>query len=103
MKPSNKDSFTERAAKALEGIEMLLAMWIQKSVPAAELWVGEAPEPELTRRAWRPAEGTPKRRFKQVGEPAAVETRLEHIEERLNRLASELATLETRVHEERPD
>jgi hypothetical protein len=103
MKQSKNDSFTERAAKALEGIEMLLAMWIAKSVPAAELWVGEAPEPELTRRAWRPSEEIPLKPTERMLEPAGVEKRLSHVEERLNHLAAELATLEARVHEEQPE
>ena len=103
MKQSKEDSFNERAAKALEGIEMLLAMWIAKSVPAAELWVGEAAEPELARRAWRPSDGVPSKPTEMRPEPAAVERRLQHVEERLNHLAAELATLEARVHEEQPE
>ena len=102
MKQS-KDDFNERAAKALEGIEMLLAMWIAKSVPAAELWVGEAPEPELSRRAWRPPDGIPSKPTGMQQEPPAIDRRLQHVEERLNHLAAELATLEARVHEEQPE
>ena len=95
MRETEKELFAERAAKALEGIEMLLAMWIEKTVPGAELWVGENPDTELAGRAWRDGESP---RGRPLGtEP---ESRLRHIEERLDRLASDLANLEGRVHEE---
>jgi hypothetical protein len=92
MKQANQDAFTERAAKALEGIEMLIAMWIEKSVPAAELWVGEEPD----------AEGE-SRPFGDGHEPSAIEHRLQLVEERLSRLSAELKTLEARAHEEQPE
>jgi hypothetical protein len=98
MKEPEKELFTERAAKALEGIEMLLAMWIEKTVPGAELWVSENPDTELAGRAWRESKPTAK-----FLESPGIEQRLHHVEERLNRLASELAVLEARVHEEQPD
>lgn len=103
MNQSKKDLFTERAAKALEGIEMLLAMWIEKSVPAGELWVGEGPDLELSRKAWRSSETTAARPFEKPPEPSEIDRRIQHIEERLNRLAADLAALEARVHEEQPD
>jgi hypothetical protein len=103
MNQSKKDLFTERAAKALEGIEMLLAMWIEKSVPAGELWVGEGPDLELSRKAWRSSETTPSRPFEKALEPSGIDHRIQHIEERLNHLASDLAALEARVHEEQPE
>ena len=103
MNQSKKDLFTERAAKALEGIEMLLAMWIEKSVPAGEIWVGEGPDKELSRKAWRPSDSTPLIPFEETQEPSRIVDRIEHIEERLNRLTSDLATLEARVHEEQPE
>lgn len=99
----SEDAFTERAAKALEGIELLLAMWIEKSVPGAELWVGESPDRELSRRAWRTLETTGSKSFEKVPEPSGIDHRLQHIEERLSRLASDLASLEARVHEEQPE
>jgi hypothetical protein len=101
MKRANQDAFTERAAKALEGIEMLIAMWIEKSVPAAELWVGEEPDAELARQAWRPRDGQ-SRPLAGGDEAPAVDRRLQLIEERLNHLSTELKTLEARVHEEQP-
>ncbi len=96
MDESKKDLFTERAANALEGIEMLIAMWIEKSVPAGELWVGEGPDRDLSRRPWRTSDFGPSRT---TGQGVAPD-RIRHIEDRLDRLASELATLEARVHEE---
>jgi hypothetical protein len=103
MNQREKDLFTERAAKALEGIEMLLAMWIEKSVEGAELWVGESPDMELSRRAWRELETTASKPFEKTPEPPAIDRRLQHIEERLSRLESDLAVLEARVHEEQPE
>jgi len=103
MNQSKKDLFTERAARALEGIEMLLAMWIEKSVPAGEIWVGEGPDRELSSKPWRPSDSTPSRPLEKTQEPSRIGDRIEHIEERLNRLASDLATLEARVHEEQPE
>lgn len=103
MNQTEKELFTERAARALEGIEMLLAMWIEKSVPGAELWVGESPDMDLSRRAWRDRETTARKPFEKAPEPSAIDRRLQHIEERLNRLASGLAELEARVHEEQPE
>jgi hypothetical protein len=98
MKETEKESFAERSAKALEGIEMLLAMWIEKTVPGAELWVGENPDRELAGRAWRDPEPTRARPAQ-----STAEARLRHIEERLDRLAGSLTALESRVHEELPD
>lgn len=103
MNQSEKDSFTERTAKALEGIEMLLAMVIEKSVPGAELWVAENPDKELSRRAWRDSETMASRLFGKAPAPSSIDRRLQHIEERLNVLASALAALEARVHEEQPE
>jgi hypothetical protein len=102
MTRANQDAFTERAAKALEGIEMLIAMWIEKSVPAAELWVGEEPDAELARKAWRAIDGEA-RPFEGGHEPSALDRRLQLVEEGLNRLSTELKTLEARVHEEQPE
>lgn len=99
MNQSKKDFFTERAAKALEGIEMLIAMWIEKSVPAGELWVGEGPDQDLSRRPWRSSEFEPSRPI----EEAVAPDRIRHIEDRLDRLASDLAALEARVHEEQSE
>ena len=103
MKDIERDLFTERAAKALEGIEMLLAMWIEKSVPGAELWVSESPDKELSRRDWRTLETPASRSLEKRAEPSGTDHRLEHIEDRLSRLASDLASLEARVHEELPE
>jgi len=99
MDESKKDLFTERAANALEGIEMLIAMWIEKSVPAGELWVGEGPDRDLSRRPWRSSDFGPSR---PIGQAVAPD-RIRHIEDRLDRLASDLAALEARVHEEQPE
>jgi hypothetical protein len=99
MDESKKDLFTERAANALEGIEMLIAMWIEKSVPAGELWVGEGPDRDLSRRPWRSSDFEPS---KPLGKAIGTE-RIRHIEDRLDRLASDLAALEARVHEEQPE
>ncbi len=103
MKEPEKDSFTERAAKALEGIEMLLAMVIEKSVPGAELWVSESPDRDLSKRAWREAEASASKPFPKTTELSPLDLRLQHIEERLTRVASGLVELEARVHEEQPD
>jgi len=43
----------ERMAKSLEGIEVLLAMWLERSLPAAEIWVEEGPGSSLAKRPWR--------------------------------------------------
>jgi len=99
MDQSKKDLFTERAAEALEGIEMLMAMWIEKSVPAGELWVGEGPDRELSRRPWRSSDFEPSR---PIGQDVAPD-RIRHIEDRMDRLASDLAALEARVHEEQSE
>jgi hypothetical protein len=99
----SEESFTERAAKALEGIEMLVAMAIEKSVPGAELWVSESPDRELSRRGWRALETTGTKPVEKAPEPSGIDYRLQHIEERLSRLASDLASLEARVHEEQPE
>jgi hypothetical protein len=103
MERANQEAFTERAAKALEGIEMLIAMWIEKSVPAAELWVGEEPDAELARKAWRPKDGAAAKSSESGADPSGIERRLQHIEERLGRLATDLKDLEARVHEEQPE
>jgi hypothetical protein len=103
MNQTQKDLFTERAATALEGIEMLLAMLIEKSIPGAELWVGESPDRELSRRGWRDSETTASKPAGRTPEPSAMDRRLQHIEERLNRLATDVAALEARVHEEQPE
>lgn len=44
----------ERIALSLEGIETLLAMWLEKTAPAGEFWVGEGPDESLARKPWRP-------------------------------------------------
>ena len=44
----------DRIAVSLEGIEMLLAMWLEKTSPAGEVWVGEGPDQSLSRKPWRP-------------------------------------------------
>jgi len=46
----------ERIAQSLEGIEMLLAMWIEKAAPAAEIWIGEGPDRTLLQKPWRAKE-----------------------------------------------
>ena len=46
----------DRIAQSLEGIEMLLAMWMEKSSPAGGIWVGEGPDRTLVRKPWRPEE-----------------------------------------------
>jgi len=99
MDQSKEDMFTERAAEALEGIEMLFAMWIEKSVPAGELWVGEGPDRDLSRRPWRSSDFEPSR---PIGRAVATD-RIRHIEDRLERLAGDLAALEARVHEDQPE
>ncbi|HXV62020.1 MAG TPA: hypothetical protein VEK15_15080 [Vicinamibacteria bacterium] len=43
----------KRLVESCEGIEMLLAMWIERSVPAGEIWVEEGPEPSTSKRPWR--------------------------------------------------
>jgi hypothetical protein len=53
LDPEDKEKLA-RIAQSLEGIEMLLAMWLEKSMPAAELWVREGPDTTLIRRPWRP-------------------------------------------------
>jgi hypothetical protein len=103
MERANQEAFTERAAKALEGIEMLIAMWIEKSVPAAELWVGEEPDAELARKAWRPRDGAAAKSLEIGQEPSEIEAWLQDLEERLGRLAADLRALEARVHEEQPE
>ena len=99
MDKPKQDLFTERAAEALEGIEMLIAMWIEKSVPAGELWVGEGPDRDLSRRPWRSSDFEPSR---SIGQAVAPD-RIRHVEDRLDRLASDLAALEARVHEEQSE
>ncbi|HEX9723872.1 MAG TPA: hypothetical protein VGC53_06275 [Vicinamibacteria bacterium] len=44
----------ERITLSLEGIETLLAMWLEKTAPAGEFWVGEGPDENLARKPWRP-------------------------------------------------
>jgi hypothetical protein len=44
----------ERLVLSVEGIEMLIAMWLQKTAPAGEFWVGEGPGEDLVRKPWRP-------------------------------------------------
>jgi hypothetical protein len=99
MNGSKDDLLLEQITRSLEGIEMLAAMWIEKSVPAGEIWVGEGPDQDLSRRPWRPSESE---RSRPIEEPIAPD-RIRHIEERLDRLASDLAALEARVHEEQPE
>lgn len=99
MDKSQQELFTERAAKAVEGIEMLIAMWIEKSVPAGELWVGEGPDRDLSRRPWRDSE----RPIEGALPSESMDRRIRHIEERLDHLATDLAVLEARVHEEQPE
>lgn len=91
MELSTQDFSQERAARALEGIELLLAMWMEKSVPAGEIWLGEGPDRDVSRRPWR------------LGEPergADLERRIERMEETLQRLTRGVNELETRIHEE---
>jgi hypothetical protein len=101
MDQSKQEVFTERAAQAAEGIEMLIAMWIEKSVPAGELWVGEGPDRDLSRRPWRDSESS--RAIEAVALSESLDRRIRHIEERLDHLATDLAALEARVHEEQPE
>lgn len=100
MKETKDDLLMERITRSLEGLEMLAAMWIEKSVPAGEIWVGEGPDQDLSRRPWRPE-------ARSTGAGAALrgtlDQRLRHIEERLDRMASDVANLEGRVHEELPE
>jgi len=103
MDQSKEEMFTERAAGAVEGIEMLIAMWIEKSVPAGELWVGEGPDRDLSRRPWRDSERERSRPIRAAVPSESMDRRVRHIEERLDRLASDLAALEARVHEEQPE
>ena len=103
MDQSKEEMFTERAARAVEGIEMLIAMWIEKSVPAGELWVGEGPDRDLSRRPWRDSERERSRPIRAAVPSESMDRRVRHIEERLDRLASDLAALEARVHEEQPE
>jgi hypothetical protein len=92
-----EEALLERAALALEGVEMLIAMWLEKTVPAGEIWVGEGPDRDLSRRPWRLAETV-------ISRPAgALDSRIRHIEERMDRLNSDLVTLAARVHEEPVD
>jgi hypothetical protein len=103
MNPSKEDLTLERLARSLEGIEMLAAMWIEKAVPAGEIWVGEGPDRDLTRRPWRFLETRPQSMEEALEPSAPLDRRLRHIEERLSRLATDLAALEARVHEEQPE
>ena len=103
MNLSKQDLLPERLTRSLEGIEMLAAMWIEKSVPAGEIWVGEGPDQDLLRRPWRPSEPRSKSIVESSEPSASMDHRIQHIEERLDRLASDLATLEARVHEEQPE
>ena len=96
MNRSKDDLLLERITRSLEGIEMLAAMWIEKEVPAGEIWVGEGPDRDLSRRPWRLSESE---RSRSIEKPMAPD-RVRHIEERLDRLASGLTALEARVHEE---
>lgn len=43
----------KRLVESCEGIEMLLAMWLEHSVPAGEIWVEEGPERSTAKRPWR--------------------------------------------------
>ncbi len=43
----------ERIARSLEGIEMLIAMWLERSSPAGEFWVVEGPDRTLLKKPWR--------------------------------------------------
>lgn len=43
----------EKMAKSLEGIEVLLAMWLERSHPAGEIWVEEGPGETLAKKPWR--------------------------------------------------
>ena len=43
----------KRLAESCEGIEILLAMWIEHSMPAAEIWVEEGPTRSMSKRPWR--------------------------------------------------
>jgi hypothetical protein len=45
----------KRLTEACEGIEVLLAMWLEHSIPAGEIWVEEGPDRSLAKRLWRPA------------------------------------------------
>jgi hypothetical protein len=99
MKESKDDVLLERITRSLEGLEMLAAMWIEKSVPAGEIWVGEGPDRDVSRRPWRPDA----RPTGAGAVPLALDQRVRHIEERLDRLASDIASLAGRVHEEQPE
>lgn len=52
MSPEERE-ILERVARSLEGIEVLLAMWLERSLPAGEIWVQEGPEGSLAKKPWR--------------------------------------------------
>ena len=43
----------KRLAESCEGIEMLLASWLEHSIPAGEIWVEEGPDRSMSKRLWR--------------------------------------------------
>lgn len=43
----------EKIADSLEGIEILLAMWVEHSLPAGEIWVEEGPDRSMAKKPWR--------------------------------------------------
>ena len=43
----------KRLAESCEGIEILLAMWLERSMPAGEIWVEEGPNRFVAKRPWR--------------------------------------------------
>ena len=42
-----------RLVESCEGIEILLAMYIEHSMPAGEIWVEEGPDRSMSKRPWR--------------------------------------------------
>jgi hypothetical protein len=43
----------DRLVRSVEGIEVLLAMWLERSLPAGEIWVEEGPGKEMAKKPWR--------------------------------------------------
>lgn len=43
----------KRLAESCEGIEVLLAMWLEHTIPAGEIWVDEGPDRSMSKRLWR--------------------------------------------------
>lgn len=45
----------KRLTEACEGIEVPIAMWLEHSIPAGEIWVAEGADRSMAKRLWRPA------------------------------------------------